>query len=202
MSLIIKTFREPPLDNNNYVVIEPISHEAILIDCSAPDRTIMDYIQTQNAHLSYILITHTHFDHILGIEEMTKAYQVPAYAHPADFPLLRDMNNWISHFMGFPPVNIPEIKPLPDRLKIGNIPIQVIETAGHTPGGVCYLIEDHLFSGDTLFKGTYGRVDIPMSNPADMRDSLGRLMHLPPETSVYPGHGHPTTIGAEQGKYE
>jgi len=200
MPLIIQTFKEPPLDNNNYVVIDPESHAAVLIDCSAPDKAIMDYIKSQHADLKYILITHAHFDHILGVEEMMKAYQVPAYVHPADLPLLQDLNGWLAQ-MGFPRSNIPDMKALPQNLTIGNIPIKVIETAGHTPGGVCYLIENNLFSGDTLFKGTYGRVDLPMSNPESMRHSLHQLMQLPDHTFVYPGHGHPTTIGAEKGKY-
>ena len=143
MSLIIQTFEEAPLGNNNYVVIDQASREAVLIDCSAMDTDIADYIKGQGADLKYILITHAHFDHILGVDEMMKKYQVPAYVHAADLPLLRDMNGWLSQ-MGFPRMPIPALRPLPDELKIGSTPVRVIETAGHTPGGVCYLIENHL----------------------------------------------------------
>ena len=200
MSLIIKKFTEPPLDNNNYVIIDEASHEAVLIDCSAADDAIMDYIKSQGAVLKYILMTHAHFDHILGADEMMKKYQVPAYVHEADFPLMKDMNGWLAQ-MGFPMTTLPNLSLLPPELKIGEIPIQVIHTAGHTPGGVCYLIEKNLFSGDTLFKGTYGRVDIPMSNPVAMRDSLQKLMQLPDEIQVYPGHGRSTSIGTERENY-
>ena len=175
MSLLIQSFTEQPLDNNNYVVIDAESHEAILIDCSALDEAVMDYIRKNGATLKYILITHTHFDHIMGVDEMMNKYHIPAFAHATDFPLLKDMNGWLAQ-MGYPRMTIPDVKPLPNELKIGNVPIHVIETPGHTPGGVCYLIENCLFSGDTLFKGTYGRVDLPMSNPTTMRASLLHLM--------------------------
>ena len=201
MTLLIQTFIESPLSNNNYVVIDPQSKEAILIDCSAYNPAVLDYIGEKGATLKYILITHTHFDHILGVNEMMKKHAVPAFANAADFPLLKDMNGWLSQ-MGYPRMIIPDIKPLPDNLKLGNIPITVIQTPGHTPGGVCYLIQNHLFSGDTLFKGTYGRTDIPMSNPATMRTSLQNLVNqLPEDTFVYPGHGLPTTIAAEKDFY-
>ncbi|MBR6412749.1 MAG: MBL fold metallo-hydrolase [Alphaproteobacteria bacterium] len=198
MSLQIQTFREPPFDNNNYVVIDEESHEAILVDCSAADETMMDYIKNQGATLKYILITHAHFDHILGVDEVMKKYQVPAYVHPADFPLLQDMNGWLTR-LGFPTATIPNLSPLLSTLKIGQTSIQVIPTAGHTPGCVCYLIDNHLFSGDTLFRGTHGRVDIPLSDAQAIRESLLHLMELPDDITVYPGHGHPTTIGNERG---
>jgi len=200
MSLTIHTFTEPPLDNNNYVVIDDQSHEAILIDCSAPDEKIVDYIARQGATLKYILITHAHFDHVLGAGWFMKKYQVPAYLNTGDFPLLHDMNSWLTG-MGYAAQTIPELLPLPEQLLIGESPVRVIQTPGHTPGGVCYLIKNHLFAGDTLFKGTHGRVDIPMSNPDAIYESLRMLLQLPEDIIVHPGHGQPTRIGDEKGKY-
>ena len=86
--------------------------------------------------------------------------------------------------------------------KIGKNPIDVIPTPGHTMGGVCYLIDGHLFSGDTLFHGTYGRTDLPEGDEAKMQESLKKLFQkLPDETPVYPGHGAETTIGHERWLY-
>ncbi|MDY6407981.1 MAG: MBL fold metallo-hydrolase [Pseudomonadota bacterium] len=200
MAIDVKAFREAPLDNNNYVVLDKESHEAILIDCSADDPAVENYIREQGATLKYILITHGHFDHILGVNAVMKKYQVPAFISPLDLYLVADMNEWLMR-MGFQTGIVPSLDVLPDRLMLGHIPIQVISTAGHTPGGVCYLIEDHLFSGDTLFCGTHGRVDLPLSDPRAMQDSLKNLMQLPDHVAVYPGHGRPTTIGAEKKNY-
>ena len=106
--------------------------------------------------------------------------------------------------LGWPETTVPKAdKVLSDdeELMLGNNRIRVIETAGHTQGCVCYLIGDNLFSGDTLFRGTHGRTDLPDSSQAQMNDSLKRLFQLPDETKVFPGHGAPTTIADEKKLY-
>ena len=199
---MIKTFIEPPLDNNNYVVIE--GDEAVLIDCSAPDPAILAYIQSQGAKLKYILLTHGHFDHILGVPFLRKQSKGTVAIHSADRPLMRDVSHWTEQVMNQKTTEIPMADmELSDgmSLKFGASDIQVLQTPGHTPGGVCFLIGKNLFSGDTLFRGTHGRTDLPGSDETQMRRSLNRLLQLPADTIVYPGHGPATTIGAERQTY-
>ena len=198
--MIIKAFREPPLDNNDYIVIDEASHEAILIDCSAPDDSIMDYIHEQNASLKFILLTHGHLDHVMGLIHFQQKYGIQAYLHQNDSALLADINTW-TKFLGWDPVAIPTADVLIDEqtpLKLGEESIQIIHTPGHTQGCVCYLIDNHLFSGDTLFQGTHGRTDLSGGDPQKMQASLSRLFTLPDTTLVYPGHGETTTIGTEK----
>lgn len=201
--MIIKTFIEPPLDNNNYVIIDDESHEAVLIDCSHPDDTIMDYIRDQGANLKYILLTHGHLDHVMGVDYFQKKYRIPVYVAKEDVPLMADINSW-TKMLGLPETEVPKADKIltdDEDLILGKNKIQVIKTAGHTQGCVCYLIGDNLFSGDTLFRGTHGRTDLPDSSQAQMNDSLKRLFRLPDETKVFPGHGAPTTIGDEKKLY-
>ena len=198
--MLIRCFKEPPLDNNNYVVIDEATHEAALIDCSHPDEGIMDFIRSQGATLKFILLTHGHLDHVMGVMHFRKQYRVPVFIHAADKPLLAEINDWTAR-LGLAPVDVPVADKTVDEntvLMLGNQRLQVLETPGHTPGGVCYLAGMDLFSGDTLFLGTHGRTDLPRSSPQQMVASLKRLMQLPVQTRVWPGHGADTTIGAEQ----
>ncbi|MBP5343641.1 MAG: MBL fold metallo-hydrolase [Alphaproteobacteria bacterium] len=204
MTLNVKTFVEPPISNNNYVLIDSKSHEAVLIDCSASDDKIMAYIQEQGATLKYILLTHAHFDHVLGVDYFQKKYHVPAYCSEKDEALLKQINSYMQ-LMKLPIVVEPKIDEYIEHqaLNIGRYPIQVIPTPGHTRGGVCYLIDNMLFSGDTLFKGSYGRTDLPDSNEHDMQQSLQLLFKtLQDDIIVYPGHGETTTIKHERKLYK
>ena len=199
---MIKTFVEPPLDNNNYVVTD--GDEAVLIDCSAPDSAILDYIRDQGAKLKYILLTHGHFDHILGLPFIAEQAGVSVAVHPADRPLIRDISRWTEQILNQKTETIPVADTdLADgmHLKVGASDIQVLYTPGHTPGGVCFLIGKNLFSGDTMFRGTHGRTDLPGSDDQVMQASLGKLLQLPDDTIIYPGHGPATTIGAEKKTY-
>lgn len=201
--MIIKTFLEKPLDNNNYVIIDEETLEAVLIDCSHSDDAIMDYIREQGATLKYILLTHGHLDHVMGVSHFQKKYKVPVYVAKEDAVLMAGINTW-TRMLGWPETKVPkadEILSDNNDLMLGKNKIQVIKTAGHTQGCVCYLIGDNLFSGDTLFRGTYGRTDLPGSNQEQMNNSLQILFKLPDETKVFPGHGAPTTIGDEKKLY-
>jgi glyoxylase-like metal-dependent hydrolase (beta-lactamase superfamily II) len=201
--MIIKQFREEPLDNNNYVVIDPISKEAVLIDCSCPDDSIMDYIKEQGAVLKFILLTHGHLDHVMGVIHFQKKHNILVYIAKEDMPLMADINSW-TQLLGWPEVDVPKadkILPMDEELMLGKNKIQIIPTPGHTAGGVCYLIGDNLFSGDTLFRGTYGRTDLPGSSQEQMNNSLQKLFDLPEATKVFSGHGAPTTIADEKKLY-
>lgn len=196
--MIIKRFIKDPLQNNNYVIIDEASSEAVLIDCSEPTDDIVDYIREQGVTLKYILLTHAHFDHILGVNYYRWKFGVPVFLHKDDFPLLGQLSQYVA---GAEDVLVDKLFDDDAEFELGNKKIKVIHTAGHTEGGVCYLIDNILFSGDTLFYGTYGRVDLPFGDEKKMVESLKRLFTLSDDIVVYPGHGESTTVGNEKNRY-
>lgn len=197
--MIIKTFVEPPLDNNNYLIIDEVSKEAILIDCSYYDEDFTPELKKYGASLKYILLTHGHFDHICGLNDIPKGVEV--YAHEGDADWINQVNLYLP-MMGLPAMDVPKIdRYLNDGevLKLGDIDIKVIHTPGHTQGGVCYYIDGNLFSGDTIFKESVGRCDLPGGDFNQIVDSIEtQIFTLPEETIIYPGHGRNTTVGWEK----
>lgn len=204
--LILKDFKFPPLNNHNYLVLDPVSKEAVLFDCSTPNNDVMQFVEEQGALLKMILLTHGHFDHVMGINYFWEKYHIPAYVHENDFSLLQEINNYTHYANIDQQVDIPKVDGTFNAhttFKLGKYPIRILETPGHTRGCCCFWVDDLLISGDTLFMGTYGRTDLPTSSESAMKQSLKRLFQeLPDTVLVYPGHGHPTTIGAERGLYE
>ncbi len=147
-----------------------------------------------------ILLTHSHWDHIADTAKLKKAFNVPVWIHAEDAPNLEKpgVDGLPLHFP------IEGVKPsghLADGqvLKVGELEIKVMHTPGHTPGSVCFLLPDEgmLISGDTLFRGRMGRLDLPTGRPGLMKGSLKKIGMLPRETRVYPGHGESTTIKEE-----
>ena len=204
--LILKNFVFPPLWNHNYLVLDPESKEAVLFDCSVPNDDIMKFVEEQGAILKMVLLTHGHFDHVMGVNYFWEKYHVPTYVHENDLSLLKDINRYTHYAHMDQIVEIPKVDGTFNKntvFKLGKYSIRILETPGHTQGSCCFLIGDILISGDTLFQGTHGRTDLPTSSQNAMNLSLKRLFReLPDSTKVYPGHGHPTTIGAERGLYQ
>ncbi len=196
--MIIKTFIEPPIDNNNYLLIDDIAKEAVLVDCSAVDDDIKKALDENGAQLKYILLTHGHFDHIAGIRPNT---DVQIVMNKNDLEILNQVNKYLPLF-GMPEMTIPKIDIFVedgDALKFGNYEIKVIHTPGHTPGGVCYLIDGKLFSGDTIFRESVGRCDLEGGNFDQIEDSIkNKIFTLPSETLIYPGHGRMTSVEWEK----
>lgn len=199
--MLIKTFVAGPVQANNYLVIDEASKEAILIDCSDYVPEIVNYVRENDLTVKYILLTHGHFDHVLGINRMKEALNAKVYVHEGDKEQVLHTREVMSMF-GLPTAGVenPVIDgTLPAVLTLGENEIKVIETPGHTPGGVCYLIGDDLFSGDTLFQGTIGRTDLPAGSFSQIRHSVvDVLFALNDNIKVYPGHGSPTTIAYEK----
>lgn len=205
--MIIKNFIEPPIDNNNYLIIDEDSKEAALIDCSAVDENIRAELEAQGASLKYILLTHGHFDHIAGIRPdwliptSNLKDKTQVLMHKNDLGWVSKVNQYLP-MMGMPEMTIPTIdKYIEDGeiLKLGNTEIKVIHTPGHTQGCVCFYTEGKLFSGDTLFKEAVGRCDLEGGNFEQIVESIeSKLFTLPPETVIYPGHGRNSTIEWER----
>lgn len=198
--MIIKSFVKPPIDNNNYLIIDEKTKEAALIDCSCFDDEIITEIEEHcNAKLKYVLLTHGHFDHITGINDLDEDVQV--FMHENDMEWIKELNTYLP-MVGMPPMQTPRIdKFVVDNeiIKLGNLKIKVIHTPGHTQGGVCYLIDNHLFSGDTIFKESVGRCDLPGGNFDQIVESIeNKIFTLPIDVIIYPGHGKTTTVGWEK----
>lgn len=207
--MILKTFVEPPIDNNNYLVIDKESKEAVLIDCSSSElnekvRIVLDEF---NANLKYILLTHGHFDHIAGIPALFTAFMAKHINLPKivmnknDLEILKKSNQYLPMF-GIPDITIPNIDIFAednDVLDFGHTNIKVIHTPGHTQGGVCYLIDNILFSGDTVFRECVGRCDLEGGNFNQIVESINsKIFTLPDNIEIYPGHGTKTSVGWEK----
>jgi hydroxyacylglutathione hydrolase len=197
----IQAFPSGFFETNAYVVSDPATLQAIIID-PAPDsaQKIISYLTEHQLTPTKILLTHTHWDHIADTAKIKEKYLIPVYVHAFDVPNLENPGSdglpcWIS-IEGVVPEHL--IKE-GEKIQVGNITFEVIETPGHTPGGVCFYCknENVLFSGDTLFKGTIGNLSFPTARPHLMWQSLSKLAKLPPDTRVFPGHGPKTTIGSE-----
>lgn len=191
----------------------PAHTNAILIGCSKTKRgaivdapfdssdSLIERAEQLGLTLEMLLITHSHWDHIAEAAYLKKTLNIPIYIHSADAENLRfpgiDGIPLICDVEGVQPDHL-----LKDgqKLKLGELEIEVIHTPGHSPGGVCFYIAEEkvLISGDTLFKGTIGNLSFPTGQPERMWHSLERLAKLPRDTRVIPGHGDETTIGREQ----
>ena len=196
--MIIKTFIEPPIDNNNYLIIDEQSKEAALVDCSEVDEGVRNTLAEYEASLKYILLTHGHFDHVAGIRNNPN---VKVVMHENDMEWLKKVNQYLPMF-GMSEITIPRVDVFikdEDIIKLGNTEIKVIHTPGHTQGGVCYLADGKLFSGDTIFRESVGRCDLEGGDFNQIVESIkNKIFTLPPETVVYPGHGRMTSVEWEK----
>lgn len=204
MDLKIQVAKVGPIKTNCYVVSEK-SGEAIVIDPGAEVERILELLS--GLKLKYILLTHGHFDHASAVDDLHTRYpNAPIYLSEYDvklFNAIPEQGAYAGHIVR---KQLSELETVSDGmfLPFADYEIEVIATPGHSEGSVCYRIGDCLFSGDTLFYHTHGRVDLPFSNPQKMVDSLDRILHLHGVKTVYPGHGKTTTIKEEvsQGIYD
>lgn len=187
---------------NTYLLIDT-DNNCIIIDPSRDYNGIVEYIKKNNLNPKAILLTHGHFDHMRGINTLVNNFNIPIYIGFYDEEALKNTKKNLSYLMSRELLVINH-KPITvsDKqiLHLLNEPIEVIETPFHTMGSVCYYLKDSkmLFSGDTLFKNSIGRDDLPFSNPKLKRESLNKIMSLPEELKIYPGHGSFTSISEEK----
>lgn len=188
MALIIKKIVVGPLETNCYIVSCEYTGHTFVIDPGDNSKTIINYIHRNEFIPKGIILTHGHPDHIGGLKMIKGELGAPVMIHRVDAQMLKLAN-----------VDSAD-RYLVDRelLNLGRETLTVIHTPGHTPGSICILGDNILFSGDTLFKDGVGRTDLPGGSISELEDSLkNRIFILPPETIVYPGHGPETKIAHE-----
>lgn len=196
-----KTFQTGIYDVNTYLIWDEETLEAAVIDYGGFCSELLDEISKHSLKLKYILNTHGHFDHISGEKSLQESFNLPVYLHKGDLELANLLEVILSGFGVKPekPPIITEILTEASELNLGKEKIKVIETPGHTQGGVCFLIGDDLFSGDTLFYESIGRTDLPGGNFVQLQKSIKtKLFTLNDNIKVHPGHGCSTTIGHEK----
>lgn len=194
-------------ETNCYIVFDQESKETIVVDPAGDVDKIIDMINILKGNLKYIFLTHCHGDHIAGVKELKEKKGGKVLIHREDCDGLNDKEINLTEFMdGLPEIQIDADSRLDDKdiIHLGNLEFNVIHTPGHTKGGCSLYLpsEKLLFSGDTLFRGTWGRTDLPTSDFNQIMDSIiNKLLVLPDDTIVYPGHGKSTMIGNEKPIY-
>jgi glyoxylase-like metal-dependent hydrolase (beta-lactamase superfamily II) len=202
-TIFLKQMELGPMQNFVYLVGDPVARQCVVVDPAWEIDTILETAQANDMVIVGALVTHTHQDHvggsleswgmpgrIPGVEELLERVPLKVYVHKAEREFLKGFGSDLVKVDNH------------DTLEIGRLTIRFLHTPGHTPGSQCFLVDDRLISGDTLFIGSCGRTDLPGSDPSEMYYSLTqRLGALPDQTVLFPGHnygGPSSTIGTEK----
>ncbi|MGL4873493.1 MAG: MBL fold metallo-hydrolase [Clostridium sp.] len=181
-------------EENTYLLIDENTKACAIVDPGDEGERIIEKIENLQINPKYIILTHAHFDHVGAVDGLMKKYSIPFYMHKNEeeyvekdstvFGNLKKTDRFVNEG---------------DEIALGNTVIKVIHTPGHTKGGVCYLADSKLISGDTLFNGSVGRADFPGGNMSELLSGINeKLFVLDSNIEVYPGHGPKTTIGYEK----
>ena len=180
-NLILNQMEVGPMENFIYFVGDKSTGEVAVIDPAWDARFLIEEAKKNNLKIKAAFVTHGHFDHTNAVEDLLKTLDIPVYIneHEADFFKF----NWGKE-------NVKKTKS-GDKLKIGNIDVEFVHTPGHTPGSQCFLVHNHLVSGDTLFINGCGRCDLPGGDVEQMFDTIcNKLMRMPDDTLIFPGHNY------------
>jgi glyoxylase-like metal-dependent hydrolase (beta-lactamase superfamily II) len=199
----VRCFTVGQVAENCYVFRRDGSDRALIVDPGEEAERILGAVDELGVTVDAILLTHTHFDHVGAVSPVAKATGAPVYCPEIEVPVLADIMSFVP-WPGFGPYesyDADETVAGGEKLELAGFEIDVIFTPGHSPGHVTYAIADEqaLFSGDVLFRGSVGRVDLPGGDGPTLLESIRRLLDAyPDETVVYPGHMGVTTLGAER----
>jgi glyoxylase-like metal-dependent hydrolase (beta-lactamase superfamily II) len=190
-----------PLQTNCYLVYSPQSFECLVIDPGAEGKRIISFIKKKNLIPIGIINTHGHIDHIGANKSLKMEFNLPILIHPEDSSLLTSKQNLALSILFASKTSPPADTFLKEgqKIKIGNSSLEVIHTPGHTPGGISLRGDEFVLTGDTLFAGGVGRTDLPGGSWDYLLKSIkNKLLKLPDNLIVLPGHGFVTTIGEEK----
>lgn len=197
----IKTVTVGRGETNCYIVFKRETGEASVIDPGAQAERILAVIRENRLQVKNIFLTHGHFDHILAVQQLKEATGARVVIHRDDADCLVDSHAALySSIMSEPFRAVPADVCLVggERTAVGDVEAEFIHTPGHTPGSVCIIMDNVIFTGDTLFAGDVGRTDLPGGDRRELAMSLRVLAMLPHDYIIYPGHGSPTTLGMEK----
>jgi glyoxylase-like metal-dependent hydrolase (beta-lactamase superfamily II) len=203
MSLDVRMFTVGPVAENCFVVRAEGSERALIVDPGDEAGSILAPVEELGLTIDAILVTHCHFDHIGAVAPVAQATGAPVYCPQIEAPVLADIMSYVP-WPGFGPYEsykADETVAGGETLELAGLELDVVFTPGHSPGHVSYSVrgEDALFSGDVLFQGSVGRVDLPGGDWPTLLESIRTLVDShSPETTVYPGHMGITTLGAER----
>lgn len=194
-----------PMMNFIYLIGCPETRTAAVVDPAWDVPAILELAQEEDLRISHIFLTHSHPDHMNGLEELLKATDAMVTIHAEEAEYMRKVAEYYQLSLEFMKDRLSNFAyaAAGDQITVGKLQVGILHTPGHTPGSQCLLIDNSLISGDTLFVGACGRVDLPGSDPEKMWHSLNRtLKSLPDETVLYPGHNYAerttSTLGEEK----
>ena len=193
-------------ETNCYIITDDISKETIVIDPASDVPKIVEMLNVLEAKVKYIILTHCHGDHIGGVEELKRIVGGKTMLHIFDAANINDESINLNYYIGLSQtiINVDSRLNDEDIIHIGNVELKIIHTPGHTKGSICIYCKEYgfIFTGDTIFKGTWGRTDLPTGSFEDIIKSIqNKIMILPEETFVYPGHGKLSIIKEEEQIY-
>ena len=198
----IKKITAGPIETNTYVIYDD-KKKGVIIDPGFKSLELLEFIKKGKLKIEYLLITHGHFDHVCFVKDLQEETGAQIAMSEKDLDMIEQSHAWAGQQMGYelkyfmPDVLLEDC----DDLKVGDIKLKVITTPGHSPGGLCFYLEEErvLFSGDTLFASAVGRTDLPFASEEQIWKSINeKLFVLSDEVKVLPGHGKETTIGQEK----
>jgi glyoxylase-like metal-dependent hydrolase (beta-lactamase superfamily II) len=197
----VRAFTVGPVQENSYIVrADAAARRAVIVDPGEEPDRLLASAEALGVEIEAILITHCHFDHIGAVAPVARATGAEVYCPVIERPVLADVMSWVPP--GFGPFESYEAEHTlagGERLSLAGLDIDVVFTPGHSPGHLTYATSGMLLSGDVLFQGSVGRVDLPGGDWATLERSIeGLLKSFPPETIVYPGHMGVTTLGRER----
>ncbi|MFB0527012.1 MAG: MBL fold metallo-hydrolase [bacterium] len=196
---MVKIFTVGPMEANCYILYNPDKREGLIIDPGAEGSRLIRFIKQEKISINYIINTHGHPDHIGANRKIKEYTNAPILIHQYDAPMLTKSESVLT-------LIFPEESSSPpadtfikdgDLIECAGMKLKVLHTPGHTPGGISLLLDDTIFTGDTLFSGSVGRFDLPGGSEEVLLSSIKKILSLDENLIIYPGHGPSTTVGQE-----
>ncbi len=196
---MLKAFTVGPMEANCYILYNPDKREGLIIDPGAEGSRLIKFIKQEKISINYIINTHGHPDHIGANRKIKEHTNAPILIHQYDAPMLTKSESVLSLIFPLESSSPPADTFIKDGdlIKCAGMKLKVLHTPGHTPGGISLLIDDSIFTGDTLFSGSIGRSDLPGGSQEVLLNSIKKILSLDENLIIYPGHGPSTTVSEE-----